>query len=58
MDGSHKWPIIGKNCFIGARSMVLGDINVGDNVKVGAGAVVINDVPSNNTVVGVPAKLV
>ena len=58
MDGSHKSPIIGKNCYIGARAMVLGGITIGDNVKVGAGAVVIHDVPSNNTVVGIPAKLV
>ena len=58
MDGSHKCPIIGENCFIGAKSMVLGDIKLGGRVKVGAGAVVIKDVPDDCTVVGVPARIV
>lgn len=59
MDGtSHAAPVIGKKCYIGARAMVLGDIKIGDNVKIGAGAVVIHDVPDDCTVVGVPAKIV
>lgn len=57
-DGSHRCPIIGDNCFIGARAIILGAIRVGNNVKIGAGAVVINDVPDNCTVVGVPAKVI
>lgn len=58
VDSSHKCPIISQNCFIGARAMVLGDVKIGDNVKVGAGAVVIKDIPENSTVVGVPGRIV
>lgn len=58
MDNSHKSPVIGEGCYIGCRACVLGDIRIGKNVKIGAGAVVINDVPDNCTVVGVPAKIV
>ena len=58
MDGSHKCPVIGEGCYIGARAIVLGDINIGNNVKIGAGAVVIRDVPENCTVIGVPAYIV
>ncbi len=51
-------PNIGKNCIIGAGAVLLGDIHVGDNVKIGANAVVLKDVPSNCTVVGIPAQIV
>ena len=51
MSSSHQAPIIGENCYIGARAMVLGNIKIGNNVKIGAGAVVIDDVPDNCTVV-------
>ncbi len=43
---------------IGNTSSVLGDIVVGDNSRVGAGSVVLRDVPPNSTVVGVPAHVV
>lgn len=56
MNGSHACPVIGKNCFIGAHALILGDITIGDNVKIGADSVVIKDVPANCTAVGVPAK--
>ncbi len=56
--GSGNGPKIGKNCILGCGSCILGDITIGDNVKVGANAVVINDVPDNCTVVGVPARIV
>lgn len=54
----HSSPCIGSHCFIGARAMVLGGITIGDNVKIGAGAVVLTDIPSNCTAVGVPAKVI
>ena len=41
---------------IGSGAKILGPIKIGDNVKVGAGAVVLHDVQNNNTVVGVPSK--
>jgi serine O-acetyltransferase len=51
-------PIIGDNVVIAAGAKVLGPITVGDNVKIGANAVVVKNVPSNCTVVGVPAYIV
>lgn len=51
-------PIIGKNVFIGCGACVLGGIKIGDNVSIGANAVVITDIPNNAVVVGVPGKVV
>jgi len=51
-------PIIGKNVFIGAGACVLGGIKIGDNVVIGANSVVINDIPPNSVVVGIPGKVV
>ncbi len=51
-------PIIGKNVFIGCGACVLGGVRVGDNVSVGANAVVITDIPDNAVVVGIPGKVV
>ena len=48
-------PIIGNNVDIGAGAKILGPINIGDNVLIGANAVVLCDVPSNSIAVGVPA---
>jgi serine O-acetyltransferase len=48
-------PIIGNNVDIGAGAKILGPIKVGDNVLIGANAVVIHDVPSDCMAVGVPA---
>lgn len=49
-------PHIGNNVRIGAGAKVLGAITIGNNVKIGANAVVVKDVASNTTVVGIPAK--
>ena len=54
----RKGPIVGKNCYIGARAILIGGITIGDNCKIGAGSVVVKDVPANTTVVGVPAKVI
>ena len=56
--GNGMGPKVGKNCVIGTGACLLGDIVIGDNVKIGANAVVLDDVPDNCTVVGVPAKVV
>ena len=48
-------PIIGNNVDIGAGAKLLGPIRIGDNVLIGANAVVICDVPDNSVAVGVPA---
>lgn len=51
-------PEIGNNVYISAGARILGKIKVGDNVIIGANAVVIKDVPSNSIVAGVPAKVI
>jgi acetyltransferase-like isoleucine patch superfamily enzyme len=50
--------IIGKNCFIGARAIILKGVTIGDGAVVGAGAVVTKDVESGSIVAGNPAKLI
>ncbi|GAB3783999.1 serine acetyltransferase [Spirosoma horti] len=58
-DGSFsKCPIIGNNVDIGAHVCLIGPITIGDNVVIGAGSVVVKDVPSNSVVVGNPAKII
>lgn len=42
----------------GAKATIIGNITIGNNVKIGAGAVVVKDVPSNSTVIGVPARII
>lgn len=54
----HYGPTIGRNCVIGSGAVILGEVKIGDNVRIGANAVVLKDVPDNCTVVGVPAKIV
>ena len=59
LDRGHKrHPTIGNGVVIGGGAKVLGNITVGDNCRVGAGSVVLRNVPPNSTVVGVPAHLV
>ena len=53
-----RHPTICDGVFIGNNSNVLGNITVGQNSRVGAGSVVLSDVPPNSTVVGVPAHIV
>lgn len=57
LEKGKRHPTIGNNVVIGTGAKVLGNISVGDNSYVGANAVVINDVPPNSTVVGVPGRI-
>lgn len=57
-EKGKRHPTVGKNVVIAAGAKVLGPITIGDDSKVGAGAVVIRDVPPRCTVVGVPGKVV
>lgn len=57
-ETGKRHPTVGANVVIAAGAKVLGPIVIGDNSKVGAGAVVIRDVPPNCTVVGVPGRVV
>lgn len=50
-------PVIGNRCDIGAGAKILGPIRIGDDVAIGANAVVITDVPSNSIAIGVPARI-
>lgn len=50
--------VIGKNVFIGARSIVMKGVTIGDGAVIGAGSVVTKDVPANAIVAGNPAKIV
>ena len=52
------WPTIGNNVYLGAGCKVMGGVTVGDNVVVSANSLVIADVPSNCTVLGVPARII
>lgn len=49
--------VIGADCWLGANATILAGTTLGDRVLVGAGSVVVNDVPSSSMVVGVPASL-
>ena len=53
-----RHPTICNNVFIGNNANILGNVTVGENSRVGAGSVVLGDVPPNSTVVGVPAHIV
>ncbi|MBU1852776.1 MAG: serine O-acetyltransferase [Candidatus Omnitrophica bacterium] len=53
-----RHPTIGKNVVIGSNACILGPVSVGDGAKIGSGSVVVKDVPSGATVVGVPGKVV
>lgn len=51
-------PIIGDNVQVGPNCVIIGEIVVGNNVTVGAGAIVTKDIPDNAVVVGNPAKVI
>jgi serine O-acetyltransferase len=53
-----RHPTLGNNVVVGVGAQLIGDITIGDNAKVGAGSVVIESVPPNATVVGVPGRVV
>ena len=57
-DKGKRHPTIGNNVMIGAGAKILGPFKVGDNAKIAANAVVLNEVPANCTAVGVPANVV
>ena len=49
---------VGKNCFIGCRSVILPNVTIGDNVIIGAGSIVNKDIPSNSVAAGTPCKVI
>src|SRR5690554_4227259 len=57
-ETGKRHPTIGNNVMISAGAKILGPFKVGDNSKIGAGSVVLSEVPENCTVVGVPGRIV
>lgn len=57
-DHGKRHPTLGSNVMVGSGAKVLGPFRVGDNARVAAGAVVLDEVPDNATAVGVPARVV
>ncbi len=55
-SAGKRHPTVGNNVIIGAGAKVLGPITVGDNARIGANAVVVEAVPADTTVVGIPAR--
>ena len=55
--GMRGSPVIGNRVDIGAGAKILGPVHIGDDVAIGANAVVISDVPSNSIAVGIPARI-
>ncbi len=57
-EKGKRHPTIGSEVVIGSGAKVLGNIRVGDRCRIGAGSVVLRDVPDDSTVVGVPGHIV
>ena len=57
-DGTYsRGPVIGDYVDIGANSVILGEVRIGDRAMIGAGSVVVKDVPANAVVAGNPARV-
>ncbi len=57
-DHGKRHPTLGNNVMVGCGAKILGPFKVGDNAKIAANAVVLEEVPPNSTAVGAPAKIV
>ncbi len=57
-EEGKRHPTLGNNVTVGSGAKVLGNIRIGDNVRIGGNSVVVKDVPSDSTVVGVPGRVV
>ncbi len=57
-EHGKRHPTIGNNVMISAGAKILGSFTIGENSKIGAGSVVLSEVPPNSTVVGVPGRVV
>ena len=57
-DAGKRHPTVRQGALISAHAQLIGPIEIGENARVGAGAVVVADVPSDVTVVGIPAEIV
>ena len=57
-ERGKRHPTIGNHVVIGTGAKVLGNIRIGDSVRIGAGSVVVHPVPDHSTVVGIPGRVV
>jgi serine O-acetyltransferase len=57
-EKGKRHPTVEDNALIATGAKVLGNITIGENSKIGAGSVVLKDVPSNSTVVGIPGRVI
>ena len=57
LDKPLEAPKLGARVSVGAGAVLCGSVNIGDDVHIGANAVVLSDVPSGTTAVGIPAKI-
>ena len=57
-QSGKRHPTLANNVVVGAGAKVLGNIQIGENVRIGAGSVVLRDVPSDCTVVGIPGRVI
>ncbi|MBE9118855.1 serine O-acetyltransferase [Lusitaniella coriacea LEGE 07157] len=57
-ESGKRHPTLGENVVVGTGAKVLGNLQIGNDVRIGAGSVVLRDVPSDCTVVGVPGRIV
>jgi serine O-acetyltransferase len=57
-ESGKRHPTLGENVVVGAGAKVLGNIYIGNDVRIGAGSVVLRDVPSECTVVGIPGRVI
>jgi len=57
-ERGKRHPTLGSHVVVGTGAKILGNIKIGDFVKIGANSVVLRSVPSNSTVIGVPGKII
>lgn len=57
-ERGKRHPTLGNHVVVGSGAKILGNIKIGDFVKIGANSVVLRSVPSNSTVIGVPGKVI
>ena len=57
-ESGKRHPTLGNRVVVGTGAKILGNIKIGDHVRIGAGSVVVHPVPDNSTVVGIPGRVV
>ena len=58
LNKGKRHPTLGNGVVVGGGAKILGNITIGDNCRIGAGSVVLRDVPADSTVVGVPGHII